>query len=287
MKFSATPYNLNLRRAHHLQVVLFGAFVYCYVAHLQAFRLLRFLGLGDSAVTPTMLGLAAAVIAMMLLAVVSRSVHLPKAWSGRHRLIVCIVTAFTVGLLTSPSEEEGALDLAAYYARRGNYDKALKVYADYPHPTTAMLRQRAALLEASNRGICEEFFTFPLGHAIPSDEANRISPISSHTAADHHTHLNLLLRRNLDYLAVLLQHTPVDSLQRAEVEALVLYKHLRSNPIVVINDENIEANYRDFCEYERKLKASPRHYTAVEIANLLGDVYGDTYWHYYFYGKYR
>ena len=267
--------------------MLFGAFVYCYVAHLQAFRLLRLLGFNGTSVTPTMLGLGAAVIAMAILAIVSRNVHLPKAWSGRRRLIVCITSAFLICLLTSPSEEEAALDHAAYHTQRGDYDEALKVYAAYAHPTATMLRQRAELLDVSHRGICEEFFTFPLGHAITSDEANRISPISSHAVADHHTHLNLLLRRNLDYLAVLLQHTPADSLQRAEAEALVLYKHLRSNPIVVITSDNIEANYRDFCDYERKLKASPRHYSAIEIANLLGDVYGDTYWHYYFYGKYR
>lgn len=287
MKFSATPYNLNLRRAHHLQVVLFGAFVYCYVAHLQAFRLLHLLGLDSTATTPTMLGITAAVIAMTTLSIVRRNVHLPKAWSGRHRLIVCIISTFTFCLLTSPSEEEAALDHAAYHARRGDYKRALMVYADYAHPSTAMLRQRAELLEASRRGICQEFFTFPLGHALTAADINSVSPISSHTAADHTTHLNLLLRRNLDYLAVLLQHTPTDSLQRAEAEALVLYKHLRSNPIVVITDDNIEANYRDFCDYERKLKASPRHYSTVEIANLLGDVYGDTYWHYFFYGKYR
>ena len=58
-------------------------------------------------------------------------------------------------------------------------------------------------------------------------------------------------------------------------EALVLYNHLRSNPVVAYKHEVADADYADFQQLMRKYGRDNAR---------LRDVYGNTYW-YYYYGK--
>lgn len=88
-----------------------------------------------------------------------------------------------------------------------------------------------------------------------------------------------LLDRNLDDFVVNLQkyYEVNDSvtLPRYYREALTLYTHLHSNPIIVYNDNVLNVDYQD---YQKIIKSSgdPR-----AVKTSLRDTYGNTYWFYY------
>lgn len=73
------------------------------------------------------------------------------------------------------------------------------------------------------------------------------------------------------------QNSITRSLPKHYREALILYTHLRSNPIVVFHDDILDADYRDYQEMERKYANSQERQT------MLRDIYGKTYWYYYDY----
>lgn len=284
MKFSATPYVLNLRRAKLLQVLLFGAFVYFYATRLHP---LFFTQLEEPLLhssSATLAGILLAATGMTLFYIIGTFIHFPKTWSGERRLSFWIIIIFAFCYYTGPTEEQAAINTSKYYAKQRNYDKALDIQSRYTHPTCELLSLRAQILQESKHGICNEFFTLPIGK-VNAKEAEQIVHSNSFISP-HLFHLELLLNRDLDGFASAIKDIPTGQLERAEIEAIILYMHLRANPIIVVHNSNIEANYRDFTEYKNKLEQS-NHYTKLELANLIGDTYGDTYWHYYFYGKYR
>lgn len=91
-----------------------------------------------------------------------------------------------------------------------------------------------------------------------------------------------LLDKNLDgFVREIKQRYSMTSasLPKHYKEALTLYTHLRSNPILVFHDEVMDVDYADFQKLEHK-------YTDIrERASYVRDAYGETYWFYYFYHK--
>lgn len=93
----------------------------------------------------------------------------------------------------------------------------------------------------------------------------------------------LLASRDLDGFArSLTRRHALDSVPRPEVlprhyrEALVLYQHLRSQPLTAFRDPVLEADYRD-------LRDTLRHYpTPSERMERMRRRFGNTYWNYYF-----
>lgn len=274
MHFGVTPYTLTLRRARHLQAVLFGAFVYFYVTTLWGERL-HVLMHNDHALPLHLLGAACTLVAVGLYLLISRHHSLfPAVWNTR-RLIACLIATFTLCLVTSPREDEELLRLTARLNRLGDYESSLAASEQRQHPTVGILAQRALSLQALDR-LSERFFTYPLPATLSPDAIEAVTP---------DTTLRLLLSRDLDGLArYLVQHLderPAATFQRAEREALVLYARLRAQPILVIHDTTVEQRYRDFCDARARLSGRP----SVALYNLLGETYGDTYWHYYFHDK--
>ena len=91
-----------------------------------------------------------------------------------------------------------------------------------------------------------------------------------------------LLDRDLDgFVKTVLRKYDVSSpsLPRHYKEALTLYTHLRSNPSIVYHNEVMDADYADF----QKLGRTYVDKTVREAE--IRDVYGGTYWCYYFYGN--
>ena len=70
-----------------------------------------------------------------------------------------------------------------------------------------------------------------------------------------------------------------DTLPQHYREALVLYSHLRSQPVVDYHHAVTEA---DFADYQQLERSEPNN--KVLRQNLLRDTYGNTYWYYYEYG---
>ena len=91
-----------------------------------------------------------------------------------------------------------------------------------------------------------------------------------------------LLDRNIDAFVNAIRRKyslTSPSLPKHYKEALTLYTHLRSNPVLVYHNEVMDADYADFQNLEHK-------YTdARERESYVRDMYGDTYWFYYFYHR--
>ncbi|MDO4160194.1 MAG: DUF6057 family protein [Prevotellaceae bacterium] len=89
-----------------------------------------------------------------------------------------------------------------------------------------------------------------------------------------------LLDKNLDAFVSEIQkkyNLELPTLPKHYREALTLYTHIRSNPVIVYHSEVMDADYSDFQALEKK-------YTdKAEQAAYVRDTYGDTYWFYYFY----
>lgn len=68
-----------------------------------------------------------------------------------------------------------------------------------------------------------------------------------------------------------------DSLPRHYREALVLYHHLRSHPVLVLHDEVMETDYSDFRAMEDQLTEKSERKVRV------GEKFYGTYWYYYYY----
>ena len=255
--------------------------MYTYFGVLQFERIAQWLH--DDELSPRCIGFAAAFIGIGILFTLSRFRHLPAVWTGRRRLVTFLLLSTFVCIITSPREDEMLQMKMERLLRCGQPEKALHAAAKYNAPTDEILRLRIQALSATGE-LCNDFFTYPLGHhnaapetLLPSKDFN-----TDNLASFHRISIYYLLRRDLKGLYAHLRNADPAILQRAELEALVLLAHIHQTSEAVYCDPNIEANYTDFRALEDKTKLSPD----VSRANILGETYGDTYWHYYYYGKY-
>lgn len=90
-----------------------------------------------------------------------------------------------------------------------------------------------------------------------------------------------LIDKNLDSFAgeIGRYYTVNDSLPRHYREALVLYTHQRSNPVLVYHDTVLDVDYEDY----KQLDAAYERPTERRV-NML-ERYANSYWYYYFYGS--
>ena len=91
----------------------------------------------------------------------------------------------------------------------------------------------------------------------------------------------LLLDKKLDRFVAEVKRTYANDsvkMPRHYKEALVLYAHRRTSPMMVYKDGVMEADFQDFQALEHK------YTNAAEKQAALRDTYGNTYWYYYQYG---
>ena len=88
-----------------------------------------------------------------------------------------------------------------------------------------------------------------------------------------------LLDKNLNQFALIARQLYADirSLPKHYREALILYTHLRSNPVIIYKDDVLDADFKDFQELDKKFSDKNMQRNAVR------QVYGNTYWYYYFF----
>ena len=88
-----------------------------------------------------------------------------------------------------------------------------------------------------------------------------------------------LLDKNLNQFALIVRklYADIRSLPKHYREALILYTHLRSNPIIIYKDDVLDADFKDFQELDKKFSDKNMQRNAVR------QVYGNTYWYYYFF----
>lgn len=89
-----------------------------------------------------------------------------------------------------------------------------------------------------------------------------------------------LLDKNLDGFVDVIKNKynlSSPSLPKHYREALTLYTHQRSNPVLVFHSEIMDADYADFQKLEKQYSDKSERFSYVK------DTYGETYWFYYFY----
>ncbi len=92
----------------------------------------------------------------------------------------------------------------------------------------------------------------------------------------------LLLDRKLDdFVKMLLKHHMVKptGMPVHYKEALILYCHRRSHPLVEFHDNVMDTDFQDFQQMEQK------YTNPVAKQSALRDTYGNTYWYYFSYGN--
>lgn len=90
-----------------------------------------------------------------------------------------------------------------------------------------------------------------------------------------------LIDRDLDHFAVDIDkyYTINDSLPKHYREALILYKHMRSHPVIAYHETVMDEDYSNFQELEKQY---PKY---MERKGKVEDLYRETYWYYYIYEK--
>ncbi len=202
--------------------------------------------------------------------------------------------------------------------RKSQWEKALDVAQTSPHTDESLTMLRAYALSRSGQ-LGEHLFEFPLAGGSNSLLPNGTT-VRSFMVAEVEITKNLSIRkkgrdvgameylnyindngiamkpvtdyllcgylmdRDLDAFVRLLKkkyNTASPTLPKHYKEALTLYNHLRSHPLIVYRDEVMEADYSDFQKIEHQFSDQ------IERMSYLKDFYGKTYWFYYHYPNLR
>lgn len=312
------PTFFTLRRVRILQYVLFGAFMACYAAVLQADRFIAWgllLSQGKWLVSPWMLGGVGALVGILFAHGTLRVLNVFQL--SIHRQLLCLAAVFfAIGMLTDSNETQTLERRTARLCAQGRYEEALRTGEHYSAASANLVALRAFALTRMQTAphsspLAQRFFHYPLppgasAHQLELDTAAAtIAPFYAHMLAasppvkktveeDRKLHLRLvglLIDRRLVAFAHALPQSyratiDCETLPTAYREALVLYRRKTAQPLFAYADASTEANYLDFTELRKKLRSQPplnTHYDVKAEANLLRSNYGRTYWFYFFY----
>lgn len=168
-----------------------------------------------------------------------------------------------------------------------DYRSALRVGRHSLETDSSLTMLRIACLEKTNK-LGERLFTYPLKGGSAAMQANGTSVRTVMWKDNRKRHTSdymlskFLLDKNLDGFAKRISKCyQIDSayIPKHFREALVLYTHMRGNPLVVYHDNVMDADFQDYQALAKSLEDS------VVRANALRDTYGNTYWYYYQYAK--
>ncbi len=193
---------------------------------------------------------------------------------------------------------------------KGNYASALKVGADETKTDSSLTMLRVWSLSENNL-LGEKLFAFPLvggsdamlpngssvklmmaderylyahlgvvfrEHLKPMAYLEKLHRSKRATRAAHDWLLcAYLLDCNLNQFARTLPkfYTINDSLPKHYKEALILYNHMTSHPVVIFHNSVGDADFDDYQDLQKKYADKRERYTALR------EKYGNTYWFYY------
>lgn len=168
---------------------------------------------------------------------------------------------------------------------RGDYQAALRVGRYSLATDSSLTMLRVACLERTHE-LGERLFTYPLEGGSAAMRANGTSVRTLMWKDNMRRHsgdyvlTKYLLDKDIDGFAKRVgKYYQVDSgyVPRHFREALVLYTHMRGNPLVVYHDNVMDADFQDYQSLADSIS------DPVIRANALRDTYGNTYWYYYQY----
>lgn len=131
-----------------------------------------------------------------------------------------------------------------------------------------------------NKNLADKYFKKERKHGEPIESYLKrvVEDKTSPKSAVDYLLCSYLVDRRLDAFAGLLKENyQLTKLPVHYREALLLYVHLRTNPLYDYKNDVLEADFADFQTMENQYPDS------VVRTNKVRDVYGKTYWWYYFY----
>lgn len=210
-----------------------------------------------------------------------------------NNLLILTVMCTLVALLANSN------DVLHYRLRmeqdmmKGDYEKALTV-GEHERTTDASLLMLRGYALAKTGQLGESFFTYPqipgLTSLTPDGDKKRtvilpmveIQRFAASKAADDYRLVHYLLTRDLrSFTRSVSKCYDIEdtSLPRHYQEALVLYKHRYADPAHPYTNAVLDADYEDMQQLMR------RHADPMTKSSKVRDVYGNTYWYYYFFVK--
>lgn len=206
-------------------------------------------------------------------------------------LLALFLMFFIVGLMSNHNDVFHYRARMERHIQEGQYEEALTIGAHAQATDSSLTMLRVFALSKEGK-LAECLFDYPLvgGSAAMIPNGNSVQALLLSPKAIRDQSLRqksrvdwqlcgMLLDKKLDLFAATLPryyHTE-DSLPRHYREALYLYTHIRSNPVVVLHDNVLDA---DFSGYQEIIHSNPDKKVR---RNLLHDSYGKTYWFYYQY----
>lgn len=210
-----------------------------------------------------------------------------RVWT--NILLLCVMM-FLTGMFSNNNDMFHYRLHAERCIMDGRYDDALRSGVETMEPDSSLTMLRAYSLSCAGQ-MGDSLFAYPLcggsKSLLPDGRTVRTMLIQQETislhykqkkyAADYHLASLLLDKRIDEFAKVVSRYYKLDaSLPRHYREALVLYTHLRSNPLVVYHDAVMDVDYQDLLSLYRTTK------NATKRRNLLRSTYGNTYWCYFF-----
>lgn len=200
-----------------------------------------------------------------------------------HNMLAFLAMMFVMGLVSNPGELFHYRAKTERLISENKFDKALEVgQKSLDTDSTLTMLRIFALAKTGRMG--EKLFEYPLmgdsKSMNPTDKNIHLlllnprllaKQIKSPKMQKDYRLCALLLDKKLDEFARLLKQSyPINSqLPKHYKEALYLYTHTRSNPIVTIKDNVMDADFEDFEKLSHTTESAVR------------DSFGDTYWYYY------
>lgn len=179
------------------------------------------------------------------------------------------------------------------YIRDGDYESALRCGKNSAANDSSLTMLRAYALSCEGR-LADSLFVYPVCGGsrmlLPDGITTRSLTIPPQDIRRHYRQpkssvdywlMSLLLDKRIDDFARSVgRYYKIDiNLPRHYREALVLYAHIRSNPVYVYHETVMDADYKDMTDLAHSVP------DPLERESKVRDAYGNTYWCYYFYHK--
>lgn len=187
----------------------------------------------------------------------------------QYTLIVAMLM-FVIGIAIDAKDVTTYTRRVRHYLDEGNYEKALQVgdRSDKTDRQLMLLRMEALHHEGL---LGERLFTYPI--------VGRGDELVA-KGGDYELCAYLIDKKLDRFVAALPKYYPVnEQLPRHYREALVLYRHLRANPVIVYHDNVMDTDYEDLQEQKHKIQDKK----ARQVA--LFQNYEGTYWYYFDYSN--
>jgi len=192
-------------------------------------------------------------------------VNFRRLW--QYTLAVAMLM-FIIGIAIDATDVERYARRVKHYMDEGDYGKALQVGERSVKTNRELLLLRMEALDHEHL-LGERLFAYPVvGRGEPLAVKGRDYELCAY-----------LIDKNLDkFVAALPKYYTISSqLPRHYREALVLYCHLRGNPVVVYHDNVMDTDFQDMQEQQRKYADKKARQVALS-KNYVG-----TYWYYYYF----